>query len=155
MSGGFRSLELAIMATSNNIWNQQAKIFPEVILLEPVMSLGNASVVTSDKLLLTMYTGKPQLYDLNPDTLQAASPQDQLPGRPQILGQEPEQDLTLESPLKLDESKSPTLTLPMLKVPVNSTNQRVGLAIEPKITQAITEGETKKLPIERGPPRDD
>ncbi|KAJ9064230.1 hypothetical protein DSO57_1032642 [Entomophthora muscae] len=36
--------------------------------------------VTSDKLLLTMLIGKPQLQDLNPDTLQAASLQDQLPG---------------------------------------------------------------------------
>ncbi|KAJ9081575.1 hypothetical protein DSO57_1013281 [Entomophthora muscae] len=111
--------------------------------------------VTSDKLLLTMHTGKPQLQDSNPDTLWAASPQDQPPGRPQILGQEPEQDLTLENPLKLDELKSPTLTLPTLNDPVNPANQRAGLAIEPEITWATTEGETKKLPIERRPPRDD
>ncbi|KAJ9078774.1 hypothetical protein DSO57_1003238 [Entomophthora muscae] len=108
---------------------------------------GKRESVTSDKLLLTMLTGKPQLQDLNPDTLRA--------GGLQIFGFEPEQDLTSGNPLRLDESKSPTSTLPMLKVPVNSTNQRAGLAIDPKITWATTEGETKKLSIERGPPRDD
>ncbi|KAJ9081269.1 hypothetical protein DSO57_1016457 [Entomophthora muscae] len=116
----------------------------------------NASdYVTSDKLLLTMLTGKPQLQDSNPDTLRATSPQDQPPGCLQIFGLEPEQDLTLGNPLKLEESKSSTLTLPTLKVPVYSTNQQAGLAIEPKITQATTEKEIKKLPIKRGPPRDD
>ncbi|KAJ9062478.1 hypothetical protein DSO57_1010267 [Entomophthora muscae] len=103
--------------------------------------------VTSDKLLLTMLNEKPQLQDSNPDILQAASPQ--------IFGFEPEQDLTSENPLRLDESKSPTLTLPTLNVPVNSTNQRAGLAIDPKITWATMKGETKKIPIECGPPRDD
>ncbi|KAJ9050247.1 hypothetical protein DSO57_1016224 [Entomophthora muscae] len=53
--------------------------------------------VTSDKLLLTMLTGKPQLRDSNPDTLRAASPQDQPPGCLQIFGLGPEQDLTLET----------------------------------------------------------
>ncbi|KAJ9081781.1 hypothetical protein DSO57_1011130 [Entomophthora muscae] len=143
------------MATRNNIWNQQAKVFPEVILLESVMSLGNAFVVTRDKLLLIMHTGKPQLQDLNPDTLWAAILQDQPPGCLQILRQEPEQNLTLENSLKLDESKSSTSTLPTLKDPVNPANQQVGLAIEPKMTQATMEGETKKLPIERRLPRDD
>ncbi|KAJ9084802.1 hypothetical protein DSO57_1020482 [Entomophthora muscae] len=103
--------------------------------------------VKSDKLLLTILPGKPQLQDSNPDTLRAASLQ--------IFGLKPEQYLTLENPLKIDESKSPTLTLPTLKVPVNSTNQQAGQAIDPKITWATTEGETKKLPIERGLPRDD
>ncbi|KAJ9061588.1 hypothetical protein DSO57_1019039 [Entomophthora muscae] len=111
--------------------------------------------VTSDKLLLTMLNGKPQLPDSNPDTLRAASPQDQLPSCPQIFGNKPEQDLTLENPLKLDETKSPTLTLPTLKVPVNSTNQRAGLAKESKITWATPERETKKLPLKSGPPGDD
>ncbi|KAJ9071111.1 hypothetical protein DSO57_1000785 [Entomophthora muscae] len=86
------------------------------------------------KLLLTMLTGKPQLQDLNPDTLRDASLQNQPPVCPQILGQEPEQDLTSENPLKIDESKSPTLTLPTLKVSVNPANQQASLAIEPKIT---------------------
>ncbi|KAJ9083267.1 hypothetical protein DSO57_1036379 [Entomophthora muscae] len=94
-----------------------------------------------------MLTGKPQLQDSNPDTLQA--------GSPQIFGLEPEQDLTSGNPLKLDESKSLTLTLPTLKVPVYSTNQRAGLTIEPKITWATTEKEIKKLPIKCRPPRDD
>ncbi|KAJ9058823.1 hypothetical protein DSO57_1008352 [Entomophthora muscae] len=44
MSGGFRKLELAIKATGNKIWDQQAKIFPEVVLLEPGMGLGNTPV---------------------------------------------------------------------------------------------------------------
>ncbi|KAJ9054737.1 hypothetical protein DSO57_1011049 [Entomophthora muscae] len=90
--------------------------------------------VTSDKLLLTMLTGKPQLQGTNPDIMQAASPQDQPPSCLQIFGLEQEQDLTLGNPLRLDESKLPTSTLPMLKVPVNSTNKRTGLAIDPKIT---------------------
>ncbi|KAJ9076195.1 hypothetical protein DSO57_1028598 [Entomophthora muscae] len=111
--------------------------------------------VTSDKLLLTMLIGTPPLQDLNPDTLQASSLQDQLPGCLQIFGLEPEQDLTLGNPLKLDEPKPPTLTLPTLKVTVNPTNQWAGQAIDPKITWATTEGETKKLPIENRPPRDD
>ncbi|KAJ9058730.1 hypothetical protein DSO57_1009324 [Entomophthora muscae] len=38
-----------------------------------------APFVTSDKLLLTMLTGKSQLQDLNPDTPRAASLQDRLP----------------------------------------------------------------------------
>ncbi|KAJ9051850.1 hypothetical protein DSO57_1000510 [Entomophthora muscae] len=58
------------------------------------------------------------------------------------------------NPLKL-ELKPPTLKLPTLKVSVNPTNQQAGQAIDPKITWATTEGETKKLPIERRPPRDD
>ncbi|KAJ9076808.1 hypothetical protein DSO57_1022756 [Entomophthora muscae] len=90
--------------------------------------------ITSDKLLLIMLTRKPQLRDSNPETMWAASPQDQLPGHLQIFGLEPEQDLNLGNPLRLDESKSPTSTLPTLKVPVNSTNQQAGLAIDPKIT---------------------
>ncbi|KAJ9058022.1 hypothetical protein DSO57_1016704 [Entomophthora muscae] len=111
--------------------------------------------VTSDKLLLTMLTGNPQLQDLNPDTLWAASSQDQPPGCLQIFRLEPEQNMTLENPLKLDESKTSTSTLPSLKVPVNSTNQQAGLAIEPKITQASTEKEIEKLPNKYGLPRDD
>ncbi|KAJ9048073.1 hypothetical protein DSO57_1039784 [Entomophthora muscae] len=102
-----------------------------------------------------MLTGTPQLRDLNPDTLRAASLKDQPPGCPQIFGLKPEQDLTSGNSLKLDEPKPPTLTLPTLKVPVNPTNQRAGLAIEPKIARATTEGETNKLPIEHRPPRDD
>ncbi|KAJ9054016.1 hypothetical protein DSO57_1018892 [Entomophthora muscae] len=89
-----------------------------------------------------------------PDPLQAASLQGQLPGCPQFFGLKPEQDLTLENPLKLDKSNSPTSTPPMLKVPVNSANQQSGPAIDPKITWDHIEGETKKLPIECGPPRD-
>ncbi|KAJ9050573.1 hypothetical protein DSO57_1013374 [Entomophthora muscae] len=104
-----------------------------------------ATAVTSDKLLLTMLTEKPQLQDTDPDTLRAACLQ--------IFGLEPEQDLTLENPLKLDELNSPTLALLRLKDPVNSTNQRAGLAIDPEITWATTEGETENIPIERGPPR--
>ncbi|KAJ9064752.1 hypothetical protein DSO57_1027023 [Entomophthora muscae] len=110
--------------------------------------------VTSDKLLLTMLTDKPQLRDSNPDSLRAASPQDQLPGRLQIFGLKPEQDLTLENPLKLDEPKSSTLILPIVKVPVSLTNQQAGLAIEPKITWAFMEGEIEKLPNKCGPPKD-
>ncbi|KAJ9089419.1 hypothetical protein DSO57_1013357 [Entomophthora muscae] len=75
--------------------------------------------------------------------------------RLQIFGLEPEQDLILGNPPKLDESKSPTLTLPTLKVSVNSTNQQTGLAIDPEISWTTTKGEIKKLPIERKPPRDD
>ncbi|KAJ9068814.1 hypothetical protein DSO57_1024906 [Entomophthora muscae] len=52
-----------------------------------------AIVVMSDKLLLTMLTGNPQLQDLNPDSLQAASLQ--------IFGLKLEQYWTLENPLKL------------------------------------------------------
>ncbi|KAJ9083505.1 hypothetical protein DSO57_1034073 [Entomophthora muscae] len=115
----------------------------------------NTLLVTSEKLLLTMLTGNPQLRDSNPDSLQATSPQDQPPGCPQIFGLEQEQDLTSENPLNLDESKVFTLTLPTVKVPVNLTNQRAGLAKEPKITWASTEEEIKKLPNKRGPPRDD
>ncbi|KAJ9072664.1 hypothetical protein DSO57_1025014 [Entomophthora muscae] len=102
--------------------------------------------VTSDKLLSTMIIEKPQLQDLNPDPLRAASLQ--------FFELKPEQDLTSENPLKLDEYNSPTSTTPTLKVPVNSTNQRAVPAIDPKIPQAHMEGETEKLPIELGPPRD-
>ncbi|KAJ9068652.1 hypothetical protein DSO57_1026534 [Entomophthora muscae] len=103
--------------------------------------------VTSDKLLLTILIEKPQLRD------QILTPRGP-PSCPQFFELEPEQDLTSENPLKLDESNSPTSTLPMLKVPVNLTNQQEGPAIDPRITQAHTEGETEELLIERGPPRD-
>ncbi|KAJ9090260.1 hypothetical protein DSO57_1004506 [Entomophthora muscae] len=79
----------------------------------------------------------PQLWDLNPDTQRAASLQ--------IFGLKPEQDLTSGNPLEHDEPKPPTLTLPTLKVPVKSTYQWVGQAIDPKITRATAEW----------PPRDD
>ncbi|KAJ9061709.1 hypothetical protein DSO57_1017961 [Entomophthora muscae] len=107
---------------------------PSAILppLKPCTQIPRA--VTSDKLLLTMLIGKPQLRDSNPDTLWAASLQDQPPGCLQIFVLKPEQDSTSGNPLKLDEPKSPTSTLPMLKVPVNPTNQRVGQVKDPSIT---------------------
>ncbi|KAJ9049604.1 hypothetical protein DSO57_1022721 [Entomophthora muscae] len=111
--------------------------------------------VISDKLLLNTLTGKPQLQDSNPNTLWAASPQDQLPGCPQISVLKPERDLTLGNLLRLDELKIPASKFLMPRVPVNLTNEREGQAKDPGITWASTEGETKKLPVECGPPRDD
>ncbi|KAJ9072866.1 hypothetical protein DSO57_1022685 [Entomophthora muscae] len=119
------------------------KSFNPLLRLSPMTTV---DTFTSDKFLLTMLIERPQLQDLNPGSLQAASPQ--------FFGLKPEQDLTLENPLKLDKSNSPTSILPTLKVPVNSTNQQAGPATDPRITQAHAEGETENLPIERGPPRD-
>ena len=39
-------LKLAVVATSYDVWDQQAKVLPEVILLEPVKGLGNASMAS-------------------------------------------------------------------------------------------------------------
>ncbi|KAJ9055356.1 hypothetical protein DSO57_1004873 [Entomophthora muscae] len=103
--------------------------------------------VTSDKLLLTMCIGKPQLWGSHPNILQAASPQ--------ISGLKPEQDLTSGNLLRLNELKLPALRFLTPKIPVNPTNERAGQAKDPGITQATTEGKTKKLPVERRPPRDD
>ncbi|KAJ9063277.1 hypothetical protein DSO57_1001715 [Entomophthora muscae] len=51
---------------------------------------------------------------------------------------------------KLKEEQAVTI-----KVPVNSTNQRAGLAIEPKTNWASMEEEIEKLPNKHRPPRDD
>ncbi|KAJ9053198.1 hypothetical protein DSO57_1026595 [Entomophthora muscae] len=90
---------------------------------------------------------KPQLRGSNPNTLQAASLQ--------IFGLKLEQDLTSGNLLRLDELKLPASKLLTPKVPVNPTNERAGQAKDPGIMWATTEGETKNLPVERGPPRDD
>ncbi|KAJ9052873.1 hypothetical protein DSO57_1029779 [Entomophthora muscae] len=110
---------------------------------------------TSAPLSVKGSAGKPQLRDLNPNTLWAASPQDLPPGRPQIFGFKPERDLTSENLLKLDEQKLLTLRPPMPKVPVNPTNESTGQAKDPGMTGATVAGEAKKLPAECGPPKDD
>ncbi|KAJ9060434.1 hypothetical protein DSO57_1030928 [Entomophthora muscae] len=66
----------------------------------------------------------------------------------------PAADLTSENPLKLGKSNSPTLIPPTPKAPEDLTNQQAGPATDPGITWAHTEGKTKNLPIERGPPRE-
>ncbi|KAJ9057586.1 hypothetical protein DSO57_1021275 [Entomophthora muscae] len=92
----------------------------------------------------------PQLWESNPD-----APQGQPPGRPQFLGFKLELDLTSENLLKFDEP-SLTTTMPLaLEVSVNPTNQRAGLATDPRITRATTEEEIKIPSIRSGPPRDD
>ncbi|KAJ9084174.1 hypothetical protein DSO57_1027212 [Entomophthora muscae] len=73
----------------------------------------------------------------------------------QISGLKPERDLTSGNLLRLDELKIPASRFPTPRVPVNPTNGRAGQAKDPGITWAPTEGETKKLPVECGPPRDD
>ncbi|KAJ9062603.1 hypothetical protein DSO57_1009155 [Entomophthora muscae] len=95
--------------------------------------------VTSDKLLSTIIIKRPQLWESNPDAPRAASPQGQPPGRLQFLGFESESDLTLENLRKSDEPSLPTTMPPALEVPVNPTNQRAGLATDPRITQATAE----------------
>ncbi|KAJ9086478.1 hypothetical protein DSO57_1003812 [Entomophthora muscae] len=117
-------------------------------------STKDISDVTNDILLLTILIGKPQLQDSNPNTLQAASLQDQPPSRPQIFGLKPEQDLTLENLLRLDEQKLLASRPPTPKVPVNLNNERAGQAKNPEITWATAAGEAKKLPMECGPPKD-
>ncbi|KAJ9066973.1 hypothetical protein DSO57_1004403 [Entomophthora muscae] len=117
----------------------------KVDLVTSLLSSVKLWSVTSDKLLLNILIVKPQLQDLNPDALQTASLQAQPPGCLQIFGLKPVQDLTLGNPLKLDEPKPPTLTLPTLKVPINPTNQQVDQAIDPEITWATTEGEQRNF----------
>ncbi|KAJ9087769.1 hypothetical protein DSO57_1029896 [Entomophthora muscae] len=95
------------------------------------------SAITNDKLLLTMFMEKPQLQDLNPKTLQAASLQ--------FPGLKPERDLNF--------GESPEPLTP--KVPVNPTNESTGQAKDPEITWATALGEAKKLPVECTPPKDD
>ncbi|KAJ9052551.1 hypothetical protein DSO57_1033043 [Entomophthora muscae] len=123
--------------------------------LEGTMESTSPVCVTSDKLLLTMLIGKPQLQDLNPDILQPASPQDQLPSHLQISGLEPEQDSTSGNLLRLDELKVPASRFPTPRVPVDPANEREGQAKDHRIAGASTERETKKLPVEHRSPRDD
>ncbi|KAJ9067780.1 hypothetical protein DSO57_1035728 [Entomophthora muscae] len=93
-------------------------------------------IVTSEKLLLNMCIGKPQLWGSNPNILQAASLQ--------ISGLKPEQDLTLGNLLRLDELKLPASRFPTPKVHGNPTNERSGQAKDPGITQATTERGNKE-----------
>ncbi|KAJ9081957.1 hypothetical protein DSO57_1009413 [Entomophthora muscae] len=95
------------------------------------------------------------LQDLNPNTLQAASPHDQLPGRPQIYGLKLEQDLTSENLLRLEKQKLLASRPPTPQVPVNLTNESAGQAKNPEITWATAAGEAEKLPMECRPPKDD
>ncbi|KAJ9051978.1 hypothetical protein DSO57_1038777 [Entomophthora muscae] len=111
--------------------------------------------VTSDKLLSTMITKRPQPWESNPGLSQAASPQGQPPSRPQFSGFKSGLDLTSENPLKFDEPSLPTMMPPALGVPVNPTNQQAGLATDPRITWATTEEETKIPSIRNVLPRDD
>ncbi|KAJ9056903.1 hypothetical protein DSO57_1027916 [Entomophthora muscae] len=63
-------------------------------------------IVTNDKLLLTMLIEKPSTTGFLP----------QYPaGRPQIFGLNPEQDLTLENILRLDELRNTCIKIPHAK----------------------------------------
>ncbi|KAJ9059225.1 hypothetical protein DSO57_1004539 [Entomophthora muscae] len=72
------------LETRNNTWYHDNSLYiPQGPLRSKIIQAfhdtplsGHGGItITSDKLLLTMLTGKPQLQDSNPGTLQAASPQ--------------------------------------------------------------------------------
>ncbi|KAJ9087962.1 hypothetical protein DSO57_1027820 [Entomophthora muscae] len=95
------------------------------------------------------------LQDTNPNTLQAASPQAQLPGRLRFPGLKPEPNLSLVKLLMPINLESPEHMLILQKDPVSSTNESAGLSNDPKITGATTAGELQKLPVECRPPKYD
>ncbi|KAJ9053196.1 hypothetical protein DSO57_1026593 [Entomophthora muscae] len=100
-------------------------------------------------------TEEHQLQNLKPKTLQAGSPQAQLPGHLHFSGLKSEPNLTLVKLLRPINLELPA-PLPLLqKDPVSPANESTGLAKDPKITGAITAGELKKLPVKCGPPKND